>query len=83
MQKSLVLVLFLSTLFISTTQAITFGGVVEIIAGIMEGIIQKDDLKEIQQCVTTDESMVDNIMRSVDDFKEGGLAGYAEGFMEI
>jgi len=27
--------------------------------------------------------MVDNIMRAVNDFKEGGLVGFSEGFMEI
>ena len=82
MQKSLLLSLTISALFMST-QAITAAGVGEIIAGIMDGVIQKDDLKEIQACLVGGDNLSVNIENAVADFKEGDLAGTAEGFMEI
>ena len=83
MQRHLLLALFFSALVFQTTSAIGFTGVVEIIAGITDGIIQKDNLDEFQKCITGAETLEDNIDRAVEDFKEGGLAGYAEGLMEI
>ena len=82
MHKSLILALCLSVLF-ANTYAITVGGVAEIIAGLFDGIIEKDDLNEIKSCIAGGEDLAVNIEDAVGDFKEGGLAGYSEGLMEI
>ena len=50
MHKSL-LTLCLGALLIQTSFALTGSEVIEIVAGIMDGVIHKDDLHELQQCM--------------------------------
>ena len=83
MQKSLLLTLLVSSIAVHTANAITAGGVIEIIAGITDGIIQKDDLSEFQKCVTDAESLSPIVDAIITDFKEGSIAGYSEALMEV
>ena len=83
MQKSFILSLLISSFVVHTVSAIGAEGVIEVIAGITDGIIQKDDLHEFQKCFTDAEGLVTIVDEAVEDFEEGSLAGYSEGFMEI
>ena len=49
----------------------------------MDGIILKDDLTEIQNCITDVEGLEKYVDAAVEDFKEGSLAGYSEACMQI
>ncbi|CDW82039.1 UNKNOWN [Stylonychia lemnae] len=83
MQKSFALTLLLSALCVHQSSAIGVTGVIEVIAGITDGIIQKDDLSEFQKCITDAESLETYIDQAIGDFEEGGLAGYSEALMQV
>ena len=82
MQKSLLLTLFVSSVVVHTANAISAMGVIDIIAGIVDGVIHKNDLAEFQKCITDAESLSPILDAMVDDFKEHDLAGYSEAMME-
>ena len=48
MHKLLVTLGLVATTFTATTQALTVENTVEIVAGIMDGVIHKDNLQEIK-----------------------------------
>ena len=66
-----------------TSQAIPVTGVAEAIAGLMNGIIQVDDLTEIQQCIQNSESLATDIEAAIADFKEGNFQGIIQGVEKV
>ena len=63
--------------------ALTGSDVVNIVGGLVQGIIQKDDLSILQQCMQNAETLTTEIEVAVADFEKGGLEGYAQGLMEV
>jgi hypothetical protein len=57
--------------------------VVQVVAGLMQGIIQKDDLKEIQQCLTNAQTLETEVLKAAADFSEGSITGIISGIKEI
>lgn len=49
----------------------------------MDGIIQKDDLSEIQACLTNAESLQTEIAAAVHDFSQGGVENYIDAVKQI
>ena len=82
-KKTLLTACLATSLFVHSTVALTGGNVVEIIAGIMDGVIHKDDLAELQQCMTGADSLTDEFETAVADFEQGGISGITGGIMEI
>eukprot|EP00356_Strombidium_inclinatum_P004348 CAMPEP_0170481902 /NCGR_PEP_ID=MMETSP0208-20121228/2161_1 /TAXON_ID=197538 /ORGANISM="Strombidium inclinatum, Strain S3" /LENGTH=71 /DNA_ID=CAMNT_0010754685 /DNA_START=26 /DNA_END=241 /DNA_ORIENTATION=- len=39
-------------------------------AGLIYGLVQKDDLKEIEQCMTDGSTLADELNEAIDDFKQ-------------
>ena len=73
----------LAALCIHSTVALTGGDVVTIVAGIMDGVIHKDDLAELQTCMTGADSLTDEFESAVADFEAGGIQGITQGIMEV
>ncbi len=82
-KKTLLTVCLATSLFVHSTVALTGGNVIEIIAGIMDGVIHKDDLAELQQSMTGADSLTDEFETAVSDFEQGGISGITGGIMEI
>jgi hypothetical protein len=57
--------------------------VVRVFAGLMDGIIHKDNLDYLMGCMTGTDSMVADIENAVTHFKQGGTIGIGEGIMDI
>jgi len=72
MQKSLIAIALIALCFSSA--AATFDGedVVLIVAGLIEGIVHKDDLDYLQSCMTDTESLVVDSLGIYTNLKEGG-----------
>ena len=70
-------------IFVQASVAISAEGVIEIIAGIINGVIEKNDLQEIEACITNVDDMTINIERAIEGFEEGDAVGILEGLMEI
>ncbi len=83
MQFKNIATLCLVLLFVQSSVAISAEGVIEIIAGIINGVIQKNDLSEIEACISDVGGMEDNIERAVKDFEDGSPVAIIEGIMEI
>merc|ERR1712100_242380 len=51
----------------------------EFLAGMIEGLIQKDDLKNIQTCLTDGDTVVAEITSAVSDIEKGDVADIIKG----
>ncbi len=62
-----------------------FGGldVIRVFAGIMDGILHKDNLDYLLGCMTGTDSLVVDIEDAVTHFKQGGTMGIGKGIMDI
>ena len=63
----------------------TFGplDVVNVFAGIMDGILHTDHLDYLLSCMNGTEALVTDVENMVTHFKEGGPVGIAHGIMDI
>ncbi len=77
MQKTFVL---LALTAVAAVNAISGTDVVYIVGGLMEGIIHKDDLAELEKCMTGTEGLATDIENCVTHFEEGTTAGYIAAF---
>ena len=51
----------------------------EFIAGMIQGLIQKDDLKNIQECMTNGEQAVAEITTAVEDIEKADIGDIIAG----
>jgi len=61
----------------------TVEDVVLIVAGLIEGIVHKDDLDYLQSCMTDTESLVVDSLGIYTNLKEGGLTGIGEAIISV
>ena len=64
-------------------QNITVGAVVEIFAGVMNGIVHEDHLDYLLGCMNGTEAMVTDIENAVHDFSQGDFWGISAGILDI
>ncbi len=81
MRKELV-ALALAGLYTSTN-AFGVEDTIEVIAGIMDGIIQADDLTILEQCLTNVDTLTDEIEVAVADFEKLSFDGIVAGIEEV
>ena len=55
----------------------------EFLAGMIQGLIQKDDLKNIQNCLTNGETVVAEITTAVSDIEKADVADIIAGVTEL
>ena len=72
-------VLFVASVAVQSTYALTGTDVIKITAGIMDGVIHKDDLSELLSCMSGADQLTDEFESVVNDFKTGGISGYTNG----
>ena len=67
------------------TPAACFSGsdVIRVFAGLMDGILHKDNLNYLLGCMSGTDSLVVDIENAVVHFKQGGTMGIGEGIMDI
>ena len=82
MQKTQLLVLVLATLC-AQSYAINAVGVVEVFAGVMFGVIKKNNLEELKGCMVGTDAMVKDIENAVENFSNGGVIGITAGIYDI
>ncbi|CDW82544.1 UNKNOWN [Stylonychia lemnae] len=70
------LTLLLVATIATQTYALTGSQVIEIVAGMMDGVIHKDDLAELQACMQGADQLTDEFDTAVSDFEQGGITGY-------
>ncbi|CDW71791.1 UNKNOWN [Stylonychia lemnae] len=81
--KTNILTLLLIFGLVSVQTKITAEQAVEVIAGIMDGVILKDDLKELSQCMTDVQDDTDSINQIANDFSSLTLTGILSGIEEF
>jgi hypothetical protein len=66
----------------ASTNAIDFNGSVQLVAGLMDGLIGKNDLPELQQCMQDDQALVNDINTAISDFEQGSVQSIIAGVQE-
>ena len=66
----------------ASTNAIDFNGSVNFVAGLMDGLIGKNDLPELQKCMTDDQALVNDINTAISDFEQGSVQSIIAGVQE-
>ena len=56
---------------LATNYSMSLEGTEEFVAGLLYGMVQKDDLPEIQKCLTNAESLEAEITNAVSDLSKG------------
>ena len=73
--------LTLTTLFVASTMLqtqavnITASEAVDFVAGVMDGVILKDNLKEIKQCITNVDTVKTEVETIIDGIKSLSVTG--------
>ncbi len=85
MFKKTLLAVGIALMSLTAQPVAAFNGmdVVRVFAGLMDGIIHKDNLDYLMGCMTGTDSMVADIENAVTHFKQGGTIGIGEGIMDI
>ena len=73
----------LLTQIIATKYGMDAAGVEQFIAGLIFGMIQKDDLPEIQKCLTNAETLEQEITNAISDFSKGDLQDIIKAVEEV
>merc|ERR1719453_2603358 len=55
----------------------------QFVAGLLQGLIRKDDMSEIEQCMGDAKGLVDDITEAVNDFKQKDISHIVAGIQEI
>ena len=63
----------------ASTSAIDFNGSIQFVAGLMDGLIGKNDLPELQQCMQDDQALVNDINTAIADFEQGSVQSIIAG----
>ena len=69
--------------YLGTTYKMDIEGAEEMIAGLMEGLIQKDDLPEIQKCLKNAESLEVELTGIIADLEKGDIQDIIKAAQEI
>ena len=77
------LICMLLAFFCATSYAITAEDTIEIIAGLIDGIIQENDLAILQSCLTDVDDITNEIINAVNDFEEGTYASVILGIEQL
>merc|ERR1719164_319375 len=59
--------------------SIDLQGAEEFLAGMIEGLIQKDDLSEIQKCMTEGDGVADQVEKIINEIAKGDLPDVIAG----
>lgn len=78
MLKSLT-VLFFASMAVHTTYALSGTDVIKITAGLIDGVVHKDDLNVLLNCFQGADSLTGDFEAMVNDFKLGGISGISNG----
>ena len=68
---------------IATNYSMDIEGAEEFVAGVMYGLIQKDDLPEIQKCLTNGEKLEVEITNALSDFSKGDIQDMIKAVQEF
>ena len=68
---------------IATNYQMDIEGVEQFVAGLIFGLIQKDDLPEIQQCLKDGSSLEAEITNAISDISKGDLQDIIKGVQEV
>ena len=68
---------------VATYYQMDIEGAEEFVAGIMFGLIQKDDLPEIQKCLSNTEKLEVEITNALSDFSKGDIADMIKAVQEF
>ena len=68
---------------VATKYGMDVAGVEEFIAGLIFGMINKDDLPEIQKCLQNAETLEQEITNAISDFSKGDLQDIIKGVEEV
>ena len=81
--KKTILLLCVSAMSFQQAQAFNGSDVIRVFAGLMDGIIHKDNLNYLLGCMSGTDALVNDVLNAVKHFKEGGTIGIGEGIMDI
>ena len=65
------------------TAAFNGSDVIKVFAGLMDGIIHKDNLDYLMGCMSGTDALVQDVENMVTHFKQGGTTGIGEGIMDV
>ena len=68
---------------LATNYSMNIEGTEEFVAGLLYGMVQKDDLPEIQKCLTNAESLEAEITNAVSDLSKGDFQDVLKAVQEI
>ena len=71
------------TAILATNYTMDAAGVEEFIAGLISGLVKKDDLPEIQKCLANSESLEVEITNALSDMAKGDLQDVIKGVQEL
>ena len=83
MTKSLLAIFVMAMLTCQQVQAFGATDVIKVFAGLMNGILHKDNLDYLLHCMSGTDALVEDVVLMVKHFKEGGATGIGEGIMDI
>ena len=83
MIKKTLLLVCVAAMSIEQTRAFNGMDVIRVFAGLMDGILHKDNLNYLLGCMTGTDALVVDIENAVTHFKQGGTIGIGEGIMDI
>ncbi len=76
-------VLAIAVLCFQSVQAFNATDAIAVVAGVMNGILHKDNYQYLLGCMNGTEALVVDIEDAVRDFEKGGYMGIGEGIMDI
>lgn len=82
-KKTVLVVLSVAMINLQQAQAFSGSDVIRVFAGLMDGIIHKDNLDYLMGCMSGTDNLVSDVENAVTHFKQGGTIGIGEGVMDI
>ena len=76
-------VLAAATAILATKYDIDLHGIEEFVGGFMYGVIQADDLKEIETCLTDGEALEVEVTNAISDIQKGDIPDIVKGIQEM
>ena len=81
--KTLTVLFVASIMTVTQVNAFSGGDVIRVFAGLMDGILHKDNLTYLLGCMSGTDALVVDIENAVTHFKQGGTMGIGQGIMDI